>query len=93
MPKKRESKTAVSPTTFSLGDRVEIIRFGPGKIIELRGPLGPDGALVYRVLYRRKPNAGYIEVLGSQLRHAKVVKRPKAVGDELPPVAGASRGA
>jgi hypothetical protein len=64
-------KKAKPVLTFSLGDRVEILHFGRGKIVELRGPLGPGGAEVYRVRYRRKPKAAYIEVLGSQLRPAK----------------------
>jgi hypothetical protein len=40
--------------------------FGRGRIAEYRGPLGPKGARVYRVQYRRKPPA-YIEVLEEQL--------------------------
>ena len=38
-----------------------------GKIVELRGPLGPKGVQVYRVRIRRKPKATYTEVLGDQL--------------------------
>jgi hypothetical protein len=34
---------------------------------ELRGPLGPGGAPVYRVRVSRKPTAAYIELLGNQL--------------------------
>ena len=86
--RKREKKPAPA---FSLGDRVDIIHFGSGKITELRGPLGPGGAQVYRVTYRRKPKAGYVEVLGNQLRPAKIVKRPKARAT-LPPVADSSNG-
>jgi hypothetical protein len=87
MAKKRASKNEKPPPAFSLGDRVEIIHFGPGTITELRGPLGPGGAQVYRVLYSRKPKAAYIEVLGSQLRPAKTGKRPRPAGDKVPPVA------
>jgi hypothetical protein len=90
MAKKPANKKAVSVPTFSLGDRVEIIHFARGTIAELRGPLGPDGAQVYRVLYRRKPKAGYIEVLGSQLRPAKNLKRARSNGRKLPPAAGVS---
>ena len=90
--KKPASKNAKPTPVFALGDRVEIIHFGPGKITELRGPLGPGGAQVYRVIYRRKPRAGYIEVLGSQLRPAKVVKRPKPVRGTPSPRVGASGG-
>jgi len=37
------------------------------KIAEFRGPLGPKGARVYRVLVQRKPRRVYIEVLEDQL--------------------------
>jgi hypothetical protein len=37
------------------------------KIAEFRGPLGPKGARVYRVLVERKPRRVYIEVLEDQL--------------------------
>jgi hypothetical protein len=53
------------------------LHFGRGKILELRGSLGPGGAQVYRVRYRRKPKAAYIEVLASQLRPAKTGKHPQ----------------
>ena len=92
MAKKPENKKAKPVLAFSLGDRVEILHFGRGKIIDLRGPLGPDGAQVYRVLYRRKPKAAYIEVLGNQLRPSKTTKHPKPAGGNLPPVAGAPGG-
>lgn len=92
MAKKPASRTAKATPVFSIGDRVEIINFGRGRITELRGPLGPGGAQVYRVIYRRKPKAGYIEVLGSQLRPAKIVPRRKPTGGKLPPAARASEG-
>jgi hypothetical protein len=37
------------------------------QIAEFRGPLGPKGARVYRVLVQRKPRHVYIEVLEDQL--------------------------
>jgi hypothetical protein len=54
---------------FKVGDRVKIISPGglTGRVVELRGPLGPKGAQVYRIRLRRKPNAAYIEVLEEQL--------------------------
>ena len=54
---------------LKLGDRVKIRLSGgmKGRIVELRGPLGPGGAQVYRVQYRRKPTPAYIEVLEDQL--------------------------
>ena len=54
---------------FKLGDRVHIRRSGGlrGRIVELRGPLGPGGAQIYRVMYRRRPRPAYIEVREDQL--------------------------
>jgi hypothetical protein len=51
------------------GDRVKItIGSGPiGRIVELRGPLGPNGMQVYRVLLRKKPKPTYVEVREDQL--------------------------
>jgi hypothetical protein len=53
------------------GDAVRIKNFGDriGRIAELRGPLGPGGASVYRVLLQRKPTVSYIELLGDQLEY------------------------
>ena len=65
---------------FSLGDHVEIMHFGTGRITALRGPLGPSGEQVYRVIYRRKPKAGYIEVLGNQIRPIKAKRQHKPGG-------------
>lgn len=36
-------------------------------VAEYRGPLGPKGARVYRVLVQKKPRHTYIEVLEEQL--------------------------
>jgi hypothetical protein len=54
---------------FNLGDRVKIRHSGGlrGRIVELRGPLGPGGVQVYRVLVRRKPTRKYIELMEDQL--------------------------
>jgi hypothetical protein len=53
---------------FKVGDRVRILNSTlTGRIVELRGPLGPKGAQVYRVRYRGKPKPAYTEVLGEQL--------------------------
>ena len=59
--------------SIKLGDRVKI-RAAPGPyatlrgtVVELRGPLGPRGAQVYRVKLRRKPKPAYVEVLEDQL--------------------------
>jgi hypothetical protein len=55
---------------FKLGDRVEILR-SPwrGRIIELRGALGPGGVDIYRVrISRKKMKPILIEVREDQLK-------------------------
>jgi hypothetical protein len=37
------------------------------RIAEIRGPLGPKGARIYRVLVQRRPRRVYIEVREDQL--------------------------
>jgi hypothetical protein len=37
------------------------------KIAEVRGPLGPQGARIYRVLVQERPRRVYIEVREDQL--------------------------
>ncbi|WP_439624711.1 hypothetical protein [Gemmata sp.] len=59
----------LKPTNLKRGDRVKI-RSGSGhvgRIVELRGPLGPNGMQVYRVLLRTKPKPAYVEVREDQL--------------------------
>jgi hypothetical protein len=46
--------------------RIRDSGYGRAKIVEFRGPLGPNGARVYRVRVGNKPPA-YIEVLEDQL--------------------------
>jgi len=67
MAKQEQEKPAV---LFNLGDRVKIRLSGGmrGRIVELRGPLGPGGVQIYRVLVRRKPDPVYIELREDQLR-------------------------
>jgi hypothetical protein len=71
-------KATGSVPRLSLGDRVRILHFSDrsGRVVELRGPLGPDGAQIYRVRIGRKPNPTYIEVrapaaLPRRSRHAR----------------------
>lgn len=54
---------------LKVGDLVKIRHSGYKRvrIVELRGPLGPGGAEVYRVRVRRKPKPAYVEVLADQL--------------------------
>lgn len=47
--------------------RIRNSGYGRAKIVEFRGPLGPNGARVYRIRVRKKPNPAYIEVVEDQL--------------------------
>ncbi len=60
-------KKAAEP--LKLGDWVKIRHSGDlrGRIVELRGPLGPGGTQIYRVRVRKKPKPAYIEVREDQL--------------------------
>ena len=83
MPEQTRAKVVVP---FKIGDRVKIRNYAGkvGRVVELRGPLGPGGASIYRVLVQRKPAASYIELRGDQLEVAPIpatvqrVKRHKA---------------
>jgi hypothetical protein len=46
------------------------------KIAQIRGPLGPNGARVYRVLVQKKPRPVYIEFREDQL---EVLQKPSEV--------------
>lgn len=54
---------------LKMGDRVEVHYYPAlrGRIIELRGPLGPGGLQVYRVRFERKPKPLFIELTEDQL--------------------------
>ena len=54
---------------FKAGDRVLFLRSDSlkGRIVELRGPLGPNRAEIYRIMLRRKPKPTYIEVREDQI--------------------------
>lgn len=56
-------------TLHKLGERVKILHAKgvTGKIVELRGPLGPNGMQIYRVRLRKKPTPDYVEVREDQL--------------------------
>ena len=54
---------------LKLGDRVRV-KYYPdlrGRIVELRGALGPGGAQIYCVRFPRKPKSMYIELREDQL--------------------------
>ena len=57
------------PKTINLGGRVKLRSPSGtiGRVIELRGPLGPNGAQIYRVQLKWKPRPAYIEVREDQL--------------------------
>ena len=66
-------KKATKPVpVFQLGDYVFIrhTHWPRGRIIELRGPLGPGGCEIYRVRIGKKPYARITEVRGDQLELA-----------------------
>ena len=54
---------------LEVGTIVKILKSGysRARIAEYRGPLGPKGARVYRVLVQKKPRPVYIEVREDQL--------------------------
>ena len=85
MAKKSTSKVVITPPIYSIGDRVEILYFGEGTITELRGPLGPGGAQVYRIVYSEDPTPAYIEVWEDQIRPVKV-KSPKPARGKVRPI-------
>lgn len=60
-----EAKPAL---VFKLGDRVRI-RYSKlrGRVIELRGPLGPGGSQIYRLRLNLRPGPSEIEVREDQL--------------------------
>jgi len=59
--------------SIKVGDRVKILGAAEavgglqGRVVELRGPLGPGGAEVYRIRFGNKRYPNYIEVLADQL--------------------------
>jgi len=75
--------TPVTPGEFRAGDRVAVKNLPTfrARVVEERGPLGPNGEPVYLVRLRKKPEPMYIEVLGKQLRR----RRPKRPATPLAP--------
>lgn len=63
------SETTEPVARFKLRQRVKIINTAGvcGRIVELRGPLGPKGIQVYRIRLRSKPVPAYVEVREDQL--------------------------
>jgi hypothetical protein len=78
-----------APTPLKLGDRVKLRHYSKrGRIVELRGPLGPGGKLAYRVIVSRKPRPVYIDVTEDQV--VLIPTAPSPVGS-MPPEPGDSR--
>jgi hypothetical protein len=75
MAAKKQSKSGQAVVAGNLrdrmkvGDHVKILHYGGqrGRIVEFRGPLGPKGAPIYRVVVGRKPRRTYIELREDQL--------------------------
>jgi hypothetical protein len=65
----KHGKGAGINSSLELGDLVKIRHSGwrRGRIVELRGALGPGGSQIYRVIVRRKPTPAYIELREDQL--------------------------
>lgn len=61
------TQNAAEPLTDGTVVRIRNSGYHRAKIAEFRGPLGPKGARVYRVLVESKPRRVYIEVLEEQL--------------------------
>jgi hypothetical protein len=58
--------------SIKVGDRVKVLGAEAvgglrGRVVELRGPLGPGGAEVYRIRFGGKRRPNYTEVLADQL--------------------------
>ena len=58
-----------SQALVNIGDFVKILHISDlhGRVVEVRGPLGPGGAPVYHVEVRTKPKPSYVEVRADQL--------------------------
>jgi hypothetical protein len=54
--------------------RIRDSRYGRARIVEYRGPLGPNGARVYRIRVRKKPRPAYIEVVEDQIEAESAAK-------------------
>ena len=75
MAKKKQAAPA-----FKLGDYVRVLhtRYPPGRIVELRGPLGPGGAQIYRVRIAETQRPTYIELPGDGLELVPAAKKKQA---------------
>jgi hypothetical protein len=83
MPKPKPGEVVAA---LKIGDRVKIRNYAGkvGRIVELRGALGPGGAPIFRVLVQRKPTASYIELRGDQLEAAPAAETEPRVKRDAP---------
>lgn len=58
---------ATEPLKVGTIVRIRNSGYGRARIIEFRGPLGPNGARVYGQQVGKKPRPAYIEVLEDQI--------------------------
>jgi hypothetical protein len=61
------AKNQAEPLKIGTIVRIRNSGYRRARIVEFRGPLGPKGARVYRLLVRKKPRPAYIEVLEDQV--------------------------
>jgi hypothetical protein len=61
------SQNIVEPLKDGTAVKIRNSGYSRAWIAEYRGPLGPKGARVYRILVEKKPRRVYIEVLEDQL--------------------------
>jgi hypothetical protein len=75
----QEKPISVAP--LKIGDRVKLKgREGiVGRIIEFRGPLGPEGTAVYGIQMQNKPVVSYIELREDQIEHAPVPAQVRGI--------------
>ena len=64
------SNNAGEPLKIGTLVKIRDSGYGPARIVEYRGPLGPGGARIYRIRVRKKPRPAYIEVREDQLEQA-----------------------
>lgn len=81
--KSAKAASATGHRHLTPGDWVEIRYSGGqrGRVIEYRGPLGPNGADVYRIRLGRKPRPTYVELPEDQLESIPAKPR-KALKDQ-----------
>lgn len=79
MPNRSPAEVSI---TYKVGDRVRIKHsgFGVGRIVEERGPLGPGGVPIYRVLVQVKPAPISIEVREDQLLPPPAASKTNGIG-------------